>query len=112
MKREVVIVLASVISLVALVIGVQLLWQTAQSQPTIPNELIIRPFIEIKFESPSDWKSEMRGGCIAYIPKGGRVAKVTVTRPDGSRPEHQVASTGSVTVCENIVHVDTVGRGF
>ncbi len=112
MRRELVIVLASVIFLVVLVMGVQLLWQTAQSQPTIPNELVIRPFIEIKFETPADWKSEVRGGCIAYIPKGGRIAKVTVTRPDGSRLDHQVASTGSVAVCENIVHVDTVGRGF
>ncbi len=112
MRRELLVVLISVGFLLVLVIGVQLLWQTAQSQPTIPNELVIRPFIEIKFEAPSYWKSEVRGGCIAYIPKGGRVAKVTVTRPDGSRVDHQVASTGSVVACQNVVHVDTVGRGF
>lgn len=112
MKRELIVVLVSVVSLLALVIGVQLMWQTAQSQPQIPNELVVRPFIEIKFETPADWKSEMRGSCVAYIPKGGRLGKVTVTRPDGSRLDHQVAPTGSVTVCENIVHVDTVGRGF
>jgi hypothetical protein len=112
MKRELVVVLMSVVFLLVLVIGVQLVWQTAQSQPQIPNELVVRPFVEIRFELPSDWKSEMRGSCVAYIPKGGRVAKVTVTRPDGTRLDHQVASTGSVVVCENIVHVDTVGRGF
>lgn len=112
MRRELALILGSIAFLFALVIGVQVLWQTAQSQPQIPNELVVRPFVEIKFESPSDWKSEMRGSCVAYIPKGGRVAKVTVTRPDGTRLDHQVASTGSVVVCENIVHVDTVGRGF
>lgn len=112
MKRELTIILASVAFTLLLVIGVQFLWQTAQSQPTIPNELVVRPFIEIKFETPSEWKSEVRGACIAYIPKGGRIAKVTVTRHDGSRVDHQVASTGSVVACENIVHVDTVGRGF
>ncbi len=112
MKREVAFVFGSVAFLLALVLGVQFVWQAAQSQPQIPNELVVRPFVEIKFESPSDWKSEMRGSCVAYIPKGGRVAKVTVTRSDGTRIDHQVASTGSVVVCENIVHVDTVGRGF
>lgn len=112
MRRELIVVMVSVVFLLALVIGVQLVWQTAQSQPQIPNELVVRPFIEIKFETPSDWKSEMRSGCVAYIPKGGRTGKVTVTKPDGSRIDHLVASTGSVTVCENIVHVDTVGRGF
>jgi hypothetical protein len=70
MKREVAFVLGSVAFLLVLVLGVQLVWQTAQSQPQIPNELVIRPFVEIKFESPSDWKSEMRGSCVAYIPKG------------------------------------------
>lgn len=112
MKRELALVLISVAVLLLLVIGVQFLWQTAQSQPTIPNELLVRPFVEVRFETPAEWKSETRGGCIAYLPKGGRVAKVTVTRPDGTRVDHQVASTGSVIVCENIVHVDTVGRGF
>lgn len=112
MKREVTLTLVSMTVLLLLVVGVQVLWQTAQSQPQIPNELIIRPFVEIRFEAPSDWKSEMRGSCVAYIPKGGRVARATVTRPDGTRVDHQVASTGSLVVCENIVHVDTVGRGF
>lgn len=112
MKRELTLVLVAMTVLLLLVVGVQVLWQTAQSQPNIPNELIVRPFVEIRFEAPSDWKSEMRGSCIAYIPKGGRVARVTVTRPDGTRVDHQVAATGSLVVCENIAHVDTVGRGF
>ncbi|MCI2430739.1 hypothetical protein LM602_02280 [Candidatus Acetothermia bacterium] len=112
MKRELTLVLVSATVMLLLVVGVQVLWQTAQSQPNIPNELIVRPFAEIRFEAPADWKSEPRGNCIAYIPKGGRVARATVTRPDGTRVDHQVASTGSVVVCVNIVHVDTVGRGF
>lgn len=85
---------------------------TVQSQPTIPNELVAKDFLEVKFESPPDWKSSMQGSCVIYAPKGGRAKKVVIIRPDGKTQEHIVDASGSVTICGDRIHIDTLGGGL
>jgi len=85
---------------------------TARSQPTIPNELVAKDFVEVRFESPPDWKSSTQGSCIIYAPKGGRAKKAVVTRPDGKTQEHIVDASGAVTICGDRIHIDTLGGGL
>lgn len=83
----------------------------ARSRPTIPNELVAKDFVEVRFESPPDWKSELKGGCMVYAPKGGRAKKAVVIRPDGRTQEHIVDASGAVTICGDRIHIDTLGGG-
>ena len=113
-KRILEIALVTVASAVLLtLIGISLMnVVTVQSQPTIPNELVSKDFVEVKFESPPDWKSSLQGGCMVYAPKGGRAKKVVIVRPDGKTQEHLVDSSGTVTICGERIHIDTIGGGL
>jgi len=97
-KRILEIALVAVASAALLtLIGISLMNAvTVQSQPTIPNELVAKDFVEVKFESPPDWKSSMQGSCVVYAPKGGRAKK----------------ASGAVTICGDRIHIDTLGGGL
>lgn len=79
------------------------------AQANIPNLLSVQKFIAVDLANPFDWKSEQRGDCIAYIPKGGRTAQLTVTLTDKSKQTFTVDASGSIEICSDVIHIDTLG---
>jgi hypothetical protein len=114
MQKRTIVLSISLPLLVAIGIGV---WSSGLAGPgmpvpaqaNVPNLLVLRTFIHIDFANPFDWKSEQRGDCIAYIPKGGRTAQLTVTLTDRSQQSFTVDATGSAEVCGDVIHIDTIG---
>jgi len=76
---------------------------------SIPNLLTVQTFIVVDLANPFDWKSEQRGDCIAYIPKGGRTAQLTVTATDKSKQTFTIDASGSAEICGDVIHIDTLG---
>ena len=99
--------------LIAIGVGV---WSSGLAGPgavvpaqNIPNLLTLQKFIAVDFANPFDWKSEQRVDCIAYIPKGGRTAQLTVTLTDRSQQTFTIDASGSAEVCGDVIHIDTLG---
>lgn len=114
MQRRFAIGMSAVAVLMAMGVGV---WSSGlagsgtpvAAQTNIPNLLTVQKFIAADFANPFDWKTEQRGDCIAYIPKGGRTAQLTVTLLNNSKQTYTVDSTGSAEICSDVIHIDTLG---